>query len=361
MLQGELLNIVVNVIFALSMTSSGIYLAIRAYKMRSIALALLSLALLSFFSTLLTNGFLPPDDYFWRALAAANYSVLIVLFTKHAFYKNKKSPFNFVFVATLSIRIVHFIEMNLLHYVSPSYVPISAARLGGYYFHLVMLTSQLVIAFGWLSVAAFKEYAAFRSEAVEPWVRNRYVIIGISHALYAAMSFAYFIIPTDGLAFGSPDALAANIVIPPLVASYGVLSFLAWTMPGWFKRLLNAGKPVAKMTESHEIFSDVSIEIKDRVIPTPELMKVIDFLGGKLATMLKKNPGAAKGLFLMAIDKELGKFGLYTISLNNLLKVTNNSLKVILKGVGIDNADAIVAELANEIVKNQSVFLMMAV
>ncbi len=354
------MNLVINVVLALSTTTSGIYLAIRAIKMRNIALAFLSLGLLSFFSTLLTNVFSPPDDYFWRALAAANYSVLIVLFTKYAFYKDKKSPFKVVFVATLSIRIVHCIEMNVLHYVSPSYLPISADRLGGYYFHLVLLTSQLVSAFGWLSWAAFKEYAASKSEAVEPWVRNRYAAIGVSHAMYAIMSFAYFLIPTDGLAFGSPDALAANVVIPPLIVGYGVLSLLAWTMPGWFKRLLNAGKPVANLTESHEIFSDITSEIKDRVIPTPELVKVIDYLGNKLAAMIKKPPGAAKGLFLMAIDKQLGEFGLYTIHLNNLLKVTSNFLKEIIKGLGIEDADAIVAELADEIVKNQSVFLMMA-
>jgi len=356
----DLMDIVVNVILGLSTAISGAYLAIRACKMRNVALAFLSLGLLSFLSTLLTNGLLPTNDYFWRAFAAANYSVLIVLFTKFAFYKGKKSPFKAIFVATLSIRIVHFIEMNVLHYVCPSFVPISADRLGGYYFHLVMLTSQLVIAFGWLSFAAFKEYVASKSETVEPWVRHRYVIVGLSNAFYGIMSFAYFLIPTDGLAFASPNALAANIVIPPLIVGYGILSFLAWVMPGWFKRLLNEGKPVAKLTESHEIFSEIAGDIKDRVIPTPELVKVIDYLGGKLAAMIKRPAGAAKGLFLMAIDKELGEFGLYTISLNNLLKVTKNSLKEVMKGIGIENAESIVAELADEIVKNQSMFLMIA-
>lgn len=354
------MNVVVNVIFGLSTAASGTYLAVRACKMRSAALAFLSLAHFSFFSTLLTNAFIPADDYFWRALAAANYSVLIVLFTKFAFYKDKRSPFKVVFVATLSIRIVHFIEMNLLRYVCPSYVPISADRLGGYYFHLIMLTSQLVVAFGWLAVAAFKEYAAAKAEAVEPWVRNRYAVIGISHAMYAVMSFAYFLVPTDGLAFASPDALVANIIIPPIVTSYGILSFLAWTMPGWFKRLLNGGKSLAVPSQSQDISSDVPGEVKDKAFTTPELMKVIDYLGNKLAAMIKKPTGAAKGLLIMAIDKELGEFGLYTTHLSQLLKVTRNSLKELIKGVGIEDADAIVVQLSDEIVKNQSMFLMMA-
>jgi len=43
-----------------------------------------------------------------------------------------------------------------------------------------------------------------------------------------------------------------------------------------------------------------------------------------------------------------------------LLKVTKNSLKEVMKGIGIENAESIVAELADEIVKNQSMFLMIA-
>jgi hypothetical protein len=361
MLQVESMNLVVNGILVLSMTVSGIYLAIRAIKLKSAALAFLSLGFLSFLSTIIINELVPPSNVLARSIAAANYAILIILFTKHAFYKGRKSPFKIVLLVTVVIRILHFIEMNLLGHVAPSNVPIPVEKLGEYYFHLIMLSSQLVISFGWLSIAAFRAFLASKNETVEPWVRSRYAIVGISNALYAILSFAFFLVPTDGLTFASPDAIAANIIIPPIVVSYGALSLLSWVMPGWFRQILNAGQPLTKYSENREMFTNVPTEIQDRVITMPELMKVIDYLGDKLATMIRKAPSAAKGLWLMAIDKELGEFGLYTIRLPNLLKVTNNSLKTFLKDMGIDGAEAIVAKLAGEIIKNQSVFLMMAV
>ncbi len=355
------MNLVINGILAVSMTISGFYLAIRATKLRNTAIALLSLALLSFLVTTIAVELLTSENILARSLVVANYSIIIVLFTKYAFYKNKKSPFKLVLILSLAIRVVNIIEMNIFRYVVPSPIAILPEQLPTYYFHMTVLAIQLAIAFGWLSLAAFREYAAVKTEAVDPWVRKRYLVIGISHTFFAILSIVYYLIPTDGLGYASPDAIAANLFIPPFVVSYAVFSLLAWVMPDWFKRVLNAGKPVTSTSDIPEVFKDVPKEIKDRVIVAPELMKVIDFLGDKLSAMIKKPPGAAKGLFLMAIDRELGEVGLYAISLSNLLKVTNNSLKEILKAMGIENTDAVIAELASDIIKNQSVLLMMAV
>lgn len=355
------MDITINGIMTASMTISGVYLALRAWKMKNIALAFLSAAMLSFFSTILVNIVFPPDMIFPRSVAAANYAIFLVLFTKHAFYKDKKSIFKIVSTTVVILRAVHFTEMNLLGFAAPSYIPITPSQLGWYYFHLVVLTSQLAIAFSWLGFAALNEHVAMKAETVEPWVRNRYLVIGTAYALFAIASLAYFIVPTDGLALGSPDAFLANVIIVPTVVAHSALSLLAWTMPGWFKRLLNAGKPSRAAPERQEIFEAVSKDVQDRAITTPELMNVIDYIGGKLASKLNKSPGAVKGLFLMAIDKELGELGLYTVNLSKLILVTNNSLKNLLMDIGIDGAEAIVADLARDLVKNQSLLLMMSI
>ncbi len=361
MQQIETANLVIDGIGIILMTICGIYLAVRAIKLRNVALPFFSLAMLSLLFSILVNALVQVDNRLVQSLFALNTPILIVLFTKLAFYKNKKSSFKIVFSITFSIKIVHFIEMIAFGYMVPSTVPIPGSQLGTYYFHALIVTSLIAIAFSWLAIAAYKSYKALRTEHVDAWVRNRLAAISISNAWIALSSLAYLLYPTDGLAQASPDALAANLINIPSVIAWAILNVLVWIMPDWLKRLLNAGQPILTSSENRNLFSDVPSEIKDRVITTPALVKVIDYLGDKLAVMIKKNTGAAKGLFLMAIDKELGEFGLYNTSLSNLLKVTNNSLKNLLKDMGIDSADTIVAKLADEIVKNQSVFLMMAV
>ncbi len=360
MLQIEAMNLISNMMLIISMFICGIYVAARAYKLRSSALTYLSLAMLLLFLNIVVIAFEQGDQRLLRSLVAVNSPIFMVLFTKQAFYKNKKSAFWAVFLITISIRILHFYEVFIWGYRIPPNVPIPDNQLGGYYLHILLVTSQIVIAMFWLIIAAFNAYRASKTETVEAWVRKRYALVMISTLVYALATFAYFLFPTDGLGYSSPNALAVNIIVPPSIVCYGLLSMLIWIMPGWFKLFLNEGKPVASLSDSPEVFKEISTEIKDGVIAAPELMRVIDYLGGKLAVMIKKSPGAAKGLFLVAIDKELGEVGLYAIRLSNLLKVTNNSLKEILKTMGIDKADAVVAELASVIVKNQSVFLMMA-
>nr|MDO8113589.1 hypothetical protein [Candidatus Sigynarchaeota archaeon] len=322
---------------------------------------MLALSFLSFLSTVIINQLVPPENVFVRSLAAVNYSVIIVIFTKFAFYTSRKSNFKIMLVIVIILRAIHFTEMNLLGFVTPSYVPIPAEDLGWYYFHVLMIASQLTVALSWLSYSAFKAYTASTRERVEPWVRNRYLIVGFSNFFYIFLSFSFFLIPTDGLAYAGPNALLADAVILPVLFTYVVLSTLTWVMPDWFKKILNAGQALTTLGKDSELFHEVSPSIADRVITKPELMKVLDYLGNKLAIMIKKSPGAAKGLLFISIEKELGEFGLYVIKLENLLRVVNNSLKQIMKEMHIDDADKIAADLNDEILKNQSVIFMMSV
>lgn len=336
------------------------YLIRRAFRIKSITILFLAIAYISFLIPVLLEALLPPEDILVESIAALNFPIFIILFTKFAFYEKQKSKFKYIITIAIILRGIHFTEINIFGFVSPPLVPVPPDRLWAYYFHVSLVAIQISIALAWLAFAAIKAYNDSRNEKVEIWVKKRYLFVGISNLLYAVISFSYFFFPTDGLAYASPNALVADAVVVPLHLVYVILNMFAWLMPNWFKRYLNGGHALIEFDKDAEMLRDLSPSISEQVLTTPELMKAIDYLGAKLAKLINQSPDAAKGLFLVAIEKEFGEFGLHVLKIDNLLRVVNNSLKQMLLDLHVEEPDKIVVSLSDEIFKNQSLFLMIA-
>ncbi|HME56360.1 MAG TPA: hypothetical protein VKM55_29445 [Candidatus Lokiarchaeia archaeon] len=346
--------------YAIFVIIDSIYLLTRAIRLKSLAIVMLVFAFITFLTTEIINGFVAPGNNLVRSLTSVLYPIFIIIYTKMFFYVGKKSKFKMVLVIVVTLRVIEFIETNISGYAVPTYQSVPPDRYGLYYFHVIVVVAQLCVSFSWLSWASFKAYSQSKQEKVELWVRKRYLLIGVSNALYVFGAFAFFIEPIDGLAYASPNGLASDIVIPTLVMGYFILSTLAFVVPSWFKHLLNSRQVLKKVGKDDELFQDISPAIVDQAMNSSQVLHAIDYLGGKLAVMIDKKPDAAKGFIMMAIEKETGELGLSVLRLDNLLRVVNNSLKQMMIDFHIDGYDYIVTKLSDEIVKNQSLFLMIA-
>lgn len=336
-----------------------VFSVVRGIKLKNPAIGVLALVFGDYIATVGLNETLPPELLLIRDFIVIDYPIFIIIFTKLAFYLNRKSWFTAALGADIFLRVVHFYLTTTYRFTIPTYVPIPNDLLGVYYFQALIVSLQLVVAFTFLSFASFQAYHEVNHGSVDPWVRKRYLFIGASNLIFIAASFVSFLFPTDGLSYASPHALVADIVYPPIILSYTVILYLTWVMPSWFKTVLN-GREATRPDFRIELPPEVPQELATQAVTMPVAMRGINFLGEKLGPMMSITPAAAKGLLFVAIEHELGLLGIYDFTYEKLTRVVGHSLRQILVDMGIDNADGIVDEISTEILKNQSLFLMMA-
>ncbi|NMC06814.1 MAG: hypothetical protein GYA24_16470, partial [Candidatus Lokiarchaeota archaeon] len=92
-----------------------------------------------------------------------------------------------------------------------------------------------------------------------------------------------------------------------------------------------------------------------------ETMLVVDFIGNLLATRIGKNPGAAKGMLLLAVQNWQEMSGKVAINFLDFKAVISTELKSRLAGAGVLGPEKVVEDLLAEITRNQYMIMMMIV
>lgn len=153
--------------------------------------------------------------------------ILLLLFIKLTFHKERKNPFLLILGITITLSSVNIICLALFQ--SGIATDPIILLIGD-----ICFTSMVVIGNSWMILSALFPYLKIKSkENIEPWIKVRYLLIIIYSTAGLVTGFMTLFVPTD-----------ESVNVPFLILIFCVLiliggEFLAWVMPTRFKNWLN--------------------------------------------------------------------------------------------------------------------------
>ena len=171
-------------------------------------------------------------------------NIFLIIFIKFTFYLDRKGPFFTILSSSIIAKIAYLVisimiefEQNLLLLV------IKACT----YSFIIFISSF------WLSYASFTSYNKIKKQNIAPWVKKRYLMVGISAIFLIAQIIPILLLPNRG-SLSDPFVTTQIMIVVSLNISFAILSLFAWVMPKWLKRYLNQGYKSLEDTTLSEDF-----------------------------------------------------------------------------------------------------------
>ncbi|MFX1275500.1 MAG: hypothetical protein ACFFBP_06495 [Promethearchaeota archaeon] len=152
--------------------------------------------------------------------------LLAVFFIHNTFYKGQKR------VYPLHVLIIILSTINTIVSIYDPYPffqhPVSPHVFVWANFSLAAIPNY------WCAYVILKKYFAFRDKTIQPWIKMRYLIAGISHLSWAHLGIGIMVgVYADILLLFSPIWTATTITI------FTIGYFIAWVMPEPLKKFFN--------------------------------------------------------------------------------------------------------------------------
>ena len=155
----------------------------------------------------------------------------LIFFVKFTFYTERRSAFALMLVSTIIAKILYVITYILTQIT----LSLELYDIGQCFAVFIIFYTSL-----WLSYASFSAYHRIKRSEISPWIKKRYLIVGISAILLAAQSFPTILTPY-GYTFDSPFMASLALIITLLNIIFAILSLIAWVMPRKLKEYFNRG------------------------------------------------------------------------------------------------------------------------
>lgn len=178
----------------------------------------------------------------------------LILFVKYTFYTDRRSAFSFVLISAIIIKI-----FNVIIYA------ITDIELSSDLYLIGQITATYIISISsfWLSFASLSAYNKIKKSNISPWVKKRYLIVGISSLFLAAQSFPIVLFPYRA-SFESPLMATITIIIVLLNIIFAMLSLIAWIMPKKLKGYFN--KDYSKLEDKELSEEQLLAQVKSQLL-----------------------------------------------------------------------------------------------
>jgi hypothetical protein len=158
-------------------------------------------------------------------------NIFLVVFIKFTFYLDRKSPFFVILSSTIIAKIAYFV-VSIMTEIEQSLLLIVLKACT--YSFIIFISSF------WLSYASFSSYNKIKKQNIAPWVKKRYLMVGISAIFLICQIIPILFIPYRG-SLSDPFVATLVTIVVSLNISFAILGLFAWVMPKWLKRYLNQG------------------------------------------------------------------------------------------------------------------------
>ncbi|NMC07200.1 MAG: hypothetical protein GYA24_18430 [Candidatus Lokiarchaeota archaeon] len=372
-------NLVIIAFFGQVVASAiaGAFLLFRAVKTRYYYLAFMGIGLLLQATSILSPGNIG------RALLNFNYPVALVFFVKEAYFKGKPraTAANVIISVVLALKALQVIETIVLDMTIPATAPVPEDKLGAYYFHVVVAFALLGIAFSWYFAQARKTLGESRRNKLPLWAIKRNQFITWSAGIFAATPALWFLFPTTPGMFESPWYYIVGSAGLTLTVLFSVLIMLAWVTPESIKRLMDpkqlstkeilarfdlvpgmasSMKPLGTPGASTNSDTDTARTVSRR-FNSPEIIRIVDYIGQYVASITGRPAAALKGLLLISIEKELGEQSVHNLTFSELRAVINNTFKAQLSQFLVSDVENTFGKINTFLGDNQANFMALIV
>lgn len=158
-------------------------------------------------------------------------NIFLILFVKFTFYRDRKSPFFTILSSTIIAKIAYIIIHIITEFEQSLLFLVIKACISSF---IIFISSF------WLLYAAFSSYNNIKKQNIAPWVKKRYLMVGISAIFLIAQIIPILFIPYRG-SFSDPFVATPIMILASLNIISALLNLFAWVMPNWLKRYLNQG------------------------------------------------------------------------------------------------------------------------
>jgi len=221
----------------------GLFLVIRAYKIRAIGFYYAGLAWLLMVLAQILNQIFGVDVMIYALFSKASF-VSLVIFANIIFHKEKKS-----FIPKIIL-----ISAIILGIIAWYFDSVRGSSQYFYYLSRIFDFIQASLSLDWLAASCFIAYKNIQKLKIEPWIKVRYKIVYIFSPMFTLIYLILIFQPYD-LPFGDTSTILGIITygLTALISIIYSLAFaLAWIMPDRFKNYFNRGFNPLKEEEMSE-------------------------------------------------------------------------------------------------------------
>lgn len=221
-------------IFFGSQLITCIFLVIRTIKIKQ--LNLIPLTLFFFFNPLEIILILLVGS----SLVVNMFSnICLVIFTKYTFFREKKSPYMYLLISLIIVKVIDFVLKIYIPFSIPLNFVLSPPEVPYFYIYLIISSLSILLSYPWLGLVALKYYSSIKVKDVEPWIKTRYRLIGYSSLIMIINGGLYFLFPIDTYSWEQLYPFIVGLWITINTTIFSVANLIAWIMPQWLKNYLN--------------------------------------------------------------------------------------------------------------------------
>jgi hypothetical protein len=159
----------------------------------------------------------------------------LLVFIKVTFYKESKIFFPILLLPIFILKILGTTLRILYEFKIPLTSPINPLEIPYYYLLVATVSIQLTISFFWLCYAELSMFFRIKKQNLEPWVKKRYLILGISSGFFLLNGFILPLIPIEG----NYANLPYTIMIAISIFVFSIGNLIGWIMPKRLKKIFN--------------------------------------------------------------------------------------------------------------------------
>ncbi|MFX0023056.1 MAG: hypothetical protein ACFE9S_12085 [Candidatus Hermodarchaeota archaeon] len=230
-------ELVINILYLIYLGSqliTSIFLLIRTIKLKQFNLIFLVL----FF-------FLNPLEVIFILIVGSSAiinmlsNISLVIFTKYTFFREKKSPFLFLLISLVIIKVTDFFLKVFIPFSLPLNFILTPLEVPFFYLYLILTSLSVLLSYLWLGLASLKYYKLIKIENVEPWIKKRYLIIGYSSLIITLNSIVYLLFPTNTYDWEAIFPFTLGLLLTINTTIFSLSNLVAWIMPQKLKNYFN--------------------------------------------------------------------------------------------------------------------------
>ena len=204
-----------------------------------------------------------PFEFYAGVLYFAN--IMLLVFVKFTFFQDRKSKFVLFFTILGILKIVNLILKLNVPFSIPQAKPLEESYRMLYYLDLSILFLMIFISYSWFASSSLNYYKRIKDAPIQPWIKVRYLIIGISSIFSALNAIVYLFYPFNTTSLETPLATTLSIIITVNTFVFAIGNLIAWVFP---KKL-------------RYFFNDVFESAEDEIVSIPE-QKVMEIIKSEI-------------------------------------------------------------------------------
>jgi hypothetical protein len=196
------------------------------------------------------------------AIISESALIFLLIFVKSTFYKESKILFTVTLIFITILKIASTVLRLLFQFKIPPTSTIPQGQIPFYYLLVWIVAVQIIISQFWVSYAELSTYLRIKKYNIEPWIKRRYQILGISSAFFISNGILLPLLPLEN-AYDNIFFIV-SVAITIFIFSFGNL--IGWIMPKWLKNIFNKNYSITleKDTTEKELIDNLNRELKGR-------------------------------------------------------------------------------------------------